>query len=122
MTARSRDERASGPGLNGFPSTFDRLQLIDHGLVPVQPRLFLDEAVERLEVVDERADEIHRLLINEGRTFTFRPGRISKPADDGSEEKEEVTDLPRPADDPVDERGVAELSLRVHFGDSPPGA
>jgi very-short-patch-repair endonuclease len=64
-------------------------------------------AARIIEVADEKADEIHRLLVKEGRTFTFLAGRISKPAEDGSEEEEEVADLPQPADEPIQERGVA---------------
>lgn len=59
-----------------------------------------------VEIADEKSVEIHRLLVKDGRTFTFLPGRISKKdGEDGDEE--EIAELPQPADDPVDERGVA---------------
>ena len=60
-------------------------------------------AARIVEVVDEKSVEIYRLLVKEGRTFTFLPGRVSGSGDDEGE----VSALPQPADDPVDERGVA---------------
>jgi very-short-patch-repair endonuclease len=67
-------------------------------------------AARIVEIVDEKAVEIHRLLVKEGRTFTFLPGRVAAGdgKDPGPEEGETGrAELPQPADDPVDERGVS---------------
>jgi very-short-patch-repair endonuclease len=56
-----------------------------------------------LEVVDERSDEVFRLLVGENRTFTFLAGR-SAAAEDGGED--EIAELAQPEDDQIDERGV----------------
>lgn len=61
-------------------------------------------AARIVEVVDEKSVEVHRLLVKEGRTFTFLPGRTTSQDDEG---EDHVGELPQPADDPVDERGVA---------------
>lgn len=67
-----------------------------------------------IEIVDERSSEVFRLLVNEGKAFTFLPGLPSrKPAasvEDGAEVDEDpdvIQDLALPEDDEVDDRGVA---------------
>ncbi|AVP99167.1 helicase [Ahniella affigens] len=58
-----------------------------------------------IEVVDEKAAEVYRLLVRENKTMTFAPGRSA-----GGEiepNAEEVEDLEQPGEDSVDERGVA---------------
>ena len=66
-------------------------------------------AARIVEVVDEKTVEIHRLLVKEGRTFTFLPGRVSSKDEesDASEGEGQPVEPPPPADEPVDERGVA---------------
>ena len=60
-----------------------------------------------VEIVDELSDEVFRLLVADGRKFTFLAGRAG-PAADGQEDEEldEVADLAQPEDDVADERGV----------------
>lgn len=58
-----------------------------------------------IEVVDERATEVYRLLVKEGKTMTFAPGRSAE--GEVETDAEEVEDLEQPGDDGVDERGVA---------------
>lgn len=67
------------------------------------------KAARTIEVVDEKASEVFRLLVSEGKALTFLPGKTSRAADGvpGDEEDEEVADLAQPEDDGVDERGVA---------------
>lgn len=62
-------------------------------------------AARILEVVDEKAAEIHRLLVKEARTFSFLPGRATEHGQDEGEPVAAVA-LP-PIEDPVDERGVS---------------
>lgn len=59
-----------------------------------------------IDIVDERASEIFRLLVKESRALTFMPGRAT---DGGTEDSDadEVADLAQPEDDGVDTRGVA---------------
>lgn len=58
-----------------------------------------------IEIVDERSAEVYRLLVKEGKAFTFVPRRNDN--EEGDEDKDEVEDFPQPGDDGVDERGVA---------------
>jgi hypothetical protein len=58
-----------------------------------------------IEVVDERATEIYRLLVKEGKSLTFSPGRSASADSEG--DAEEIEDLEQPGEDGVDERGVA---------------
>src|SRR5258707_2596503 len=82
-----------------------RLELLDltarNGLLnmPLSSR-----TVKTIEIVDEKSAEIYRLLVREGRPFTFVPGRASKP--DSESDPEEIQELAQPDDDSVDERGV----------------
>lgn len=59
-----------------------------------------------IEIVDERASEVFRLLVRESRALTFMPGRT---AGDSAEtgDADEIVDLAQPEDDSVDDRGVA---------------
>lgn len=63
------------------------------------------KSAKTLEVVDERGDEIFRLLVKEGRPFTFLPGKGAPlhPDDDDSD----LVELIQPEDDTIDDRGVA---------------
>lgn len=55
------------------------------------------KTAKQLEIIDERSEEIYRLLVKEGKTFTFLPGRAGKKgeeiedndAEDGDEEVNE---------------------------------
>lgn len=44
-----------------------------------------------LEVIDERSVEIYRLLVQEGKVFTFLPGRAGRKGELIEDEAEEVT-------------------------------
>ncbi|WP_082670098.1 DUF3320 domain-containing protein [Sphingomonas sanguinis] len=64
-----------------------------------------------VEIVDEVSTEIFRLLVSEGRPFTFLAGKAaasSDPAEDDVpvEEVDEIADLAQPDDDVADDRGV----------------
>lgn len=70
-----------------------------------------------IEVIDEKANEVFRLLVREGKTFTFLAGRAAgaepEPGPDEAQpgrEPEEIEQLAQPEDDSKDERGV----LRRH--------
>lgn len=67
------------------------------------------KSAKTIEVVDERASEVFRLLVKEGKAFTFQAGKESTGSDKTDEDDEEdvLVDLPQPDDDEVDERGVA---------------
>ena len=56
------------------------------------------KTAKQLEIVDERSDEIYRLLVEEGKAFTFLPGRAGKESD-GIEDND--TDM---GDEEVDEQ------------------
>ncbi|WP_067738227.1 DUF3320 domain-containing protein [Novosphingobium naphthalenivorans] len=62
-----------------------------------------------IEIVDEKSAEIFRLLVQEGRVFTFVAGkaaRIGDEAEGDAVEVDEITDLAQPDDDVADDRGV----------------
>jgi very-short-patch-repair endonuclease len=64
-----------------------------------------------IEVVDELSSEVYRLLVRDGRAFTFSPGRLPSGATDGDTEllDEDFAPLAQPDEnEPVDERGVAQ--------------
>ncbi|RQU99436.1 DUF3320 domain-containing protein [Burkholderia cenocepacia] len=78
-----------------------------------------------IEIIDEKVSEIFRLLVREGKTFTFVAGRAAEtknPESAGADESsgdgtstqmiepDEIEDLAQPEDDSMDERGV----LRRH--------
>jgi hypothetical protein len=73
------------------------------------------KSVRSIEIVDEKATEVFRLLVNEERALTFSPGRASTAGastENGSsaEDSDEIADLAQPEDETLDERGV----LRRH--------
>ncbi|WP_186094178.1 DUF3320 domain-containing protein [Burkholderia gladioli] len=79
-----------------------------------------------IEIVDEKASEIFRLLVREGKTFTFLAGRAAQTSDQMHEDagevsvgdasdrfphdQDEIEELAQPDDNSMDERGV----LRRH--------
>lgn len=66
-----------------------------------------------IEVIDEKAGEVFRLLVREGKTFTFLAGRAAEgeeSAPDAVQESDEVAQLMQPEDESMDERGI----LRRH--------
>src|ERR1700750_2462580 len=66
-----------------------------------------------IAVVDEKAHEVFRLLVREGKAFTFVAGRAadeSALASESGAENDEIDDLAQPDDSSMDERGV----LRRH--------
>ncbi len=65
------------------------------------------KSAKTVEVVDEKTSEIFRLLVKEGKSFTFQAGKESPAmAKEGEDEEDIVVDLPQPDDDEADERGV----------------
>lgn len=63
------------------------------------------KSAKTIEIVDEKSDEIYRLLVRDQRPFTFLPGRQA--ADTASDEGEEIFELAQPDDEGVDARGIA---------------
>ena len=65
-----------------------------------------------IEVIDEKSAEVFRLLVRDGKTFTFAAGRAAEgqASEEGAPEPDEISDLAQPDDETVDERGV----LRRH--------
>src|SRR5258706_14552673 len=61
------------------------------------------KSVRILEVVDERSDEVFRILVRENRPFTFLAGRSASATET---EADEIAQLVQPEDDTLDERGV----------------
>lgn len=59
-----------------------------------------------IEVIDEKSAEIFRLLVRDGRPFTFVAGKAALGGSDEAVEVEEITDLAQPEDATTDERGV----------------
>lgn len=70
-----------------------------------------------VEVIEEKTSEVYRLLVKEGRTFTFLPGRSAAGQDkkdgeagaqavESEEEVDEVAELEQPIENAVDEQGV----------------
>ncbi|MGV7209250.1 DUF3320 domain-containing protein [Oxalobacteraceae bacterium A2-2] len=59
-----------------------------------------------IEVVDEKSSEIYRILVTEGKTFTFLPGRAASVSASAQHDEDEITDLAQPDDDSVNEHGV----------------
>ena len=90
-------------------STAERLLKERHALLDLSMRNRLLNTPLRtrnnraIEIVDEKANEIFRLL-SEGKSLTFLPGAEAQPetADDT-----DTAAVPQPGDDTVDERGVA---------------
>lgn len=72
------------------------------------------KSAKTIDVIDERTSEIYRLLVNEGKTFTFLAGKPDKVKSDGSgpqpaddEEEYSAIVLPQPGEDETDARGFA---------------
>lgn len=80
-----------------------------------------------IEVIDEKTEQVFRLLVREGKTFTFLPGKAAEKEQDEAvtsnaadvtavadaetlPEGDEIEELAQPDDETVDERGV----LRRH--------
>lgn len=65
------------------------------------------KSAKTIEIVDEKSSEIFRLLVREGKIFTFVAGKPARwESDDPSTEVDEISDLAQPEDDVADERGV----------------
>jgi very-short-patch-repair endonuclease len=58
-----------------------------------------------VEVIDEQTHHIFRLLVREGKPFSFLPGRSS--SDAGASEDDEIQDLAQPEEDALNESGIA---------------
>ena len=71
------------------------------------------KAAKIVEIVDERSDEVFRMLVREGRPFTFLPGKgVAEdsegiPVSAGGVDLEVPATLAQPDDGALDERGVA---------------
>ena len=61
-----------------------------------------------IEVIDEKSTETFRLLVREGKAFTFVAGRAAEGQanEQGAPDPDEITDLAQPEDESTDERGV----------------
>uniref|UniRef100_UPI0035CB721C DUF3320 domain-containing protein n=1 Tax=uncultured Sphingomonas sp. TaxID=158754 RepID=UPI0035CB721C len=69
------------------------------------------KGAKAVEVVDEVGAEVFRILVQEGKPFTFLAGKSAQSADPAdvdavSDEADEIADLAQPEDDVADERGV----------------
>jgi hypothetical protein len=63
-----------------------------------------------VEVIGEKAGEIFRMLVREGKAFTFVPGREAPKEDSNpqAEDDDALAELPQPEEDEaVDDRGIA---------------
>ena len=63
-----------------------------------------------IEITDERSTEIFRLLVQDGRKFSFAPGREKRSSDEAAADDGEGRDtalLPQPDEDDLDEQGIA---------------
>ena len=58
-----------------------------------------------IEAVDEKSDEVYRLLVREGKAFTFLAGR-PQTARSNEDDEDEIEELAQPDEDGRDERGV----------------
>lgn len=63
------------------------------------------KSAKTLEVIDERTAEVFRLLVKDGKAFTFLAGKGATAEQDDDEI--EIAELAQPDDDGVDARGVA---------------
>lgn len=64
------------------------------------------KAGRSLEIVDEKSAEVFRLLIREGKVFSFVAGKARAGEGEAEPEGDEISDLAQPEDDVADERGV----------------
>ncbi len=64
---------------------------------------------KQVEIIDELASEIFRLLVSDGKALTFLPGRraAGTAASEEDEDSDEISELAQPDDDSIDERGMA---------------
>ncbi|WP_119680768.1 DUF3320 domain-containing protein [Indioceanicola profundi] len=88
-----------------------RMELLDLSTRNRLIHLPKSRTTKTIEVVDERTDEVFRLLVGEGKPFTFSAGRRApgeKPEDSQEQDSQEITVLAQPEDDAVDERGIAQ--------------
>lgn len=64
-----------------------------------------------IEIKDELSAEVYRLLVEDGKTLSFLPGREKQKAVGDTEhegkEKDDFGELPQPEDDMADERGIS---------------
>lgn len=85
----------------------------------------LSKGAKAVEIVDEVSAEVFRLLVGEGRPFTFLPGKaaaLGEPADGETvpEDQDEIADLAQPDDDAAYERGVSPATPTRAFRPSSP--
>jgi very-short-patch-repair endonuclease len=67
------------------------------------------KGVRSVEIVDEKSAEVFRLLVRDGKVFTFVAGKAARGGDDAeadAPETEEISDLAQPDEDVADDRGV----------------
>lgn len=87
-----------------------RLELLD---LSVRNRLLNtprhSKQAKTVDVVDEKSSEVFRLLVREGKAFTFLAGREddNQPEDLAEDVDPDFAPLPQPESDEADERGVA---------------
>jgi len=68
------------------------------------------KSARSITVIDEKSVETYRLLVKEGKAFTFLPGReatkseAAKPSEEA--ELDEISELAQPEDNSMDQRGV----------------
>jgi hypothetical protein len=66
------------------------------------------KAARTIEIIDERSAEVFRMLVREGKTFTFSPGKARDRDQAEAYDEDALTDLPQPEEeDGLDERGIA---------------
>jgi very-short-patch-repair endonuclease len=63
------------------------------------------KSARSIEIVDEKGTEVFRLLVREGKAFTFAAGKSAQ-SDGNQDEADEIHDLAQPEDDTTDERGI----------------
>src|SRR3546814_414993 len=57
------------------------------------------KSVKAIEIVDEKSDEIYRLLVSEGKAFTFLAGRPDRDGGDDEPQESGDAELAQPIDD-----------------------
>jgi very-short-patch-repair endonuclease len=65
------------------------------------------KSAKTIEIVDEQAREIYRLLVRDQKALTFLPGKAARDVEATDEDAHEIAELAQPEDDGVDARGVA---------------
>lgn len=117
--ASNPNQRADGENVSIFQSDLPIVEKLDRArmeLLDLSARNRLlnmprtSKRARSIEIVDERSSEIFRLLVREGKVFTFLAGKAARRGEDepaGAEaEADEITDLAQPEDDVADDRGV----------------